>query len=79
MEDAEKKVTVVDDDDDVVRCPKCGSKQVEFVTYQSSQNYSAGKGLCGFLACGPIGALCGVGNKTPAKTNRKCKKCGYEF
>ena len=78
MENEESKVVVPDDD--VARCPKCGSTQIEFVTYQASQNYSAGKACCGMLACGgPIGALCGVGKKTPAKTNRKCKRCGYEF
>lgn len=66
-------------DDDIARCPKCGSTQIEFVTYQASQNYSVGKGLCGYCMCGPIGALCGVGNKTKARTNRKCKRCGYEF
>ena len=66
-------------DDDVARCPKCGSTQIEFVTYQASQNVSRGKMCCGYMTCGPIGTLCGVGKKTPAKSMRKCKKCGHEF
>lgn len=76
MEDKENSEVVVDDE---VRCPKCGSKQVEFVTYQSSQNFSKSNACCGVLLCGPIGALFGVGPKTEGKTVRKCKKCGHEF
>ena len=74
----EEKQTVVDDDD-VVRCPKCGSKNVEFVTYQASSNFDKGDACCGYLMCGPIGLLCGAKDKTTAKTVRKCKKCGHEF
>ncbi len=65
--------------DDVVRCPNCGSTQIEFVTYQASQGYDAAQGCCGILMCGPLGALCGVGPKEKPKTVRKCKKCGHEF
>lgn len=64
---------------DIVRCPNCGSSQVEFVTHQASNNFSASNACCGYLLCGPIGALFGVGPKTPAKTIRKCKNCGHEF
>lgn len=67
------------EDDDIVRCPKCGSTQIELVTYQASQNLSAGKACCGYIACGPLGALFGIGPKTKANTKRKCKKCGHEF
>lgn len=65
--------------DDFVRCPNCGSTQIEFVTYNQTQDFSKGKACCGALMCGPIGALFGVGPKTPAKTVRKCKNCGKEF
>ena len=65
--------------DDIVKCPNCGSTQIEFVTYQASQNFSAGSACCGILLCGPIGTLCGIGPKTPAQTKRKCKACGKEF
>ena len=67
------------DGDDPIRCPNCGSTQIEFVTYQASSNFDAGDACCGFILCGPIGLLCGQKDKTPAKTVRKCKKCGHEF
>lgn len=67
------------DESDVIRCPNCGSKNVEFVTYQASSNFDAGDACCGYMLCGPIGLLCGAQDKTPAKTVRKCKKCGHEF
>ena len=69
----------IETSNDVVRCPNCGSTNVEFVTYQSSSNFDAGDACCGYLLCGPIGLLCGAKDKTEAKTVRKCKKCGQEF
>lgn len=66
-------------EDDVVRCPKCGSKNVEFVTYQASSNFDKEDACCGYLLCGPIGLLCGAKDQTEARTVRKCKKCGEEF
>ena len=68
-----------DVDDDSIRCPQCGSKDIGFVTYQASSNFDAGDACCGYLLCGPIGLLFGAKEKTEAKTVRKCKKCGYEF
>lgn len=65
--------------ENIVRCRKCNSSQIEFVTYQGGTEYEAGKGCCGYLLCGPIGLLFGVKNKGPAKTVRKCKNCGEEF
>ena len=66
-------------DDEPIKCPNCGSTQVEFVTYQASSNFDAGDACCGWMLCGPIGLLFGQKEKTPAKTVRKCKKCGHEF
>ena len=68
-----------EDDDDVVRCPRCGSKNVEFVTYQANQGFSAEDACCGYMLCGPLGLLCGTKEKEEAKTVRKCKKCCHEF
>ena len=68
-----------DNHKDEVRCPKCGSNNVEFVTYQASSNFDKGDACCGYLVCGPIGLLAGAKEKTPAKTVRKCKSCGHEF
>ncbi len=68
-----------DAEEDVVRCPQCGSKDISFVTYQASSNFDTGDACCGYLLCGPIGLLFGAKEKTEAKTVRKCKKCGCEF
>ena len=68
-----------DDNDDTVRCPNCGSANVQFVTYQASSNFDKGDACCGYLLCGPIGLLFGAKDKTEAKTVRKCKKCEHEF
>ena len=65
--------------DDLVRCPNCGSTQIEFVTYQANNNFDAGDACCGYFLCGVPGLLCGVKDKTEAKTVRKCKNCGQEF
>ena len=63
----------------LIRCPACGSVQIEFVTYQASGNFSASDACCGYLLCGPLGLLCGAKPKTEARTVRKCKNCGKEF
>lgn len=64
----------------LVKCPKCKSTQVELVTHQQSSDFSSSKACCGFALCGPLGILFGLdGNKTPARTFRKCKNCGNEF
>lgn len=65
--------------DDIIRCPNCGSSQVEFVTYQASSNFNAENACCGYLLCGPLGILLGAEKKTEARTVRKCKNCGHEF
>ena len=75
-----EKLHKSEDDEDVIRCPKCGSTQIEFVTYQASSNFSAGNACCGYFIFGPLGLLCGtVGNDEPPRTVRKCKRCGHEF
>ncbi len=66
-------------EEDVVRCPVCGSQNVELVTYQSSSNFDKKDACCGYLLCGPIGLLCGAKDKTEVRIVRKCKKCGKEF
>ncbi len=68
-----------ENEEDEVRCPNCGSKNIDFVTYQASSNFDKGDACCGYLLCGPIGLLCGAKDKTEARTVRKCKKCGKEF
>ena len=67
--------------DDVVKCPRCGSTQVEFVNKTHTQGVSGSNACCGWLLIGPIGLLCGLcgaGNSS-SRAVRKCKKCGKEF
>lgn len=61
----------------VVKCPNCGSTEVQFVANTEGGGYSCLKGCLGFAVC-PIGALCGL-NKTETKNVRKCLACGKEF
>ena len=82
IETVKKEIVVVNKrDDDVVKCPKCGSKQVEFVTSTNGKGVSSTKVCCGYVLLGPLGAICGLSGagKTQSKTVRKCKNCGYEF
>lgn len=64
---------------DIIRCPKCGSTNIHFVTTQASQNFDKGDACCGYLLCGPLGLLCGMKDKTESKTVRKCMSCTHEF
>lgn len=67
------------EDDDVVRCPKCGSKNINFVTTETSSNFDKSNACCGYILLGPLGLLCGVNDKKTHTTVRKCMKCGHEF
>ena len=64
---------------DIVYCPNCGSDNIHFVTVQASQNFNKGDACCGYLCCGAPGLLCGVKDKTEARTVRKCMSCNHEF
>lgn len=67
------------DDSNVVRCPNCGSTNVQFVTKTRESDMDASNACCGFLLFGPIGLLCGLTGTRETKTVRKCMKCGHEF
>ncbi len=60
-------------DSDVVRCPKCGSKNVAVM----KEGFKAGDACCGALLVGPLGLLCGA--KDANKLNRHCLKCGKKW
>lgn len=52
-------------------CPKCKSTNIHI----DKKGYSAGKGCCGFLTCGPLGFLCGQdGANRLRKTCINCNK-----
>ena len=41
-----------------MKCPKCGSENVHFVTETNSQGFSLGSGCCGAILLGPLGLVC---------------------
>jgi hypothetical protein len=57
----------------IARCPSCGSPSVQIV----KKGYSAGKGCCGFLTCGPLGFLCGQTGAN--KIEKVCLVCNYKW
>ena len=70
---------LIKDEEDVIRCPKCGSAQVEFVTKTEGEAYNASGACFGWLFCGIPGLILGGKGDQTQKTVRKCKKCGHEF
>ena len=67
------------EDDDVIRCPNCGSKNINFVTSETGTGFDKSNACCGYILLGPLGLLCGINEKKTTKTVRKCMKCGHEF
>jgi len=66
-------------EENLIKCPSCGSSKIQFITVNESGEYNTPNACCGFLLFGPIGLLCGLTNKNISKTTRKCINCGYEF
>jgi len=59
--------------DDPIKCPKCGSTQLQ----ANTKGYGAGKALGGVLLTGGIGLLAGfVGSK---KLKITCLRCGHRW
>lgn len=71
--------TAVQNPDNVLKCPNCGSTNIHFITSQGGQEFKKSDACCGYLLCGPLGMLCGVKDKEPTKTVRKCMNCNHEF
>ncbi|MGN0696553.1 MAG: zinc-ribbon domain-containing protein [Oscillospiraceae bacterium] len=67
-------------DIDSIRCPKCGSDNIQYVYETDKKGFSAEKGCCG-LIFSPFGWLCGFcgANKKEITEFWVCKKCGARF
>ncbi len=63
----------------ILKCPKCGSTDIELKTIPEKRQFNKGMCCLGALALGPLGTLCGIGSKSKAITIKKCKNCGNEF
>jgi hypothetical protein len=59
--------------DEKITCPKCGSSQIHI----DKKGFSAGKSVCGFLACGPLGFL--FGQSGAKKLRKTCLKCNNSW
>jgi len=56
-----------------IRCPKCGSTSI----HVDKKGYSAGKGCCGYAACGPLGFLFGQAGAN--KIRKTCLHCNNSW
>jgi hypothetical protein len=65
----------------VARCPKCGSTNVQVVSQTKTKGFGCGKGCCGAILLGPFGWLCGLCGmgKGKSKILRVCAACGKKF
>lgn len=55
--------------EDVLRCPKCGSTQV----HVDKKGFDASNACCGAILCGPLGLLFGADGAN--KIKKTCLKC----
>ncbi len=63
-----------------MKCPKCGSEHIQFVSNTSSKGFSAGNACCGSVMLGPLGLLCGAcGAGTKKEEYWICRGCGNKF
>lgn len=64
-----------------MKCPKCGSEHVQFVTSTETTGISGLDSCCGFLLMGPIGLLCGLCGSGYSTTSEYwvCHECGAKF
>ena len=59
--------------DETIRCPRCGSENVE----GGKKGFSAGKAIVGGILTGGIGLLAGAAGRN--KLQYTCLKCGYTW
>ena len=63
-----------------MKCPKCGSENVQYATKTSGGGFSAGDSCLGYLLLGPLGLLCGAcGSGTTTEEFWVCRDCGNRF
>ncbi len=63
-----------------MKCPECGSENVQYATKTSGGGFSAGDSCLGYLLLGPLGLLCGAcGSGTSTQEFWVCRDCGNRF
>ena len=68
-----------------MRCPRCGSNNIQVITNMRTREkgFGVGKGCIGFLLFGWVGwlcGLCGMGERTTwTRVEYVCINCGNRF
>jgi len=64
-----------------IKCPRCGSGNIQYVSETETRGFGFGKGCCGYILFGPFGWLCGLlgMGKGTSYTYWICKNCGRRF
>lgn len=64
-----------------MKCPNCGSENVNYITNTTTKGFGSGKACCGFLLWGWIGFLCGLCGMGKQNTKEYwiCNNCGNKF
>lgn len=65
----------------LLKCPKCGSENIQFSTSTERKGFSAGDSCCGYMLFGPLGLICGLSNMGETKSHDfwLCQNCGAKF
>lgn len=65
----------------VLKCPKCGSTRLQFVTKVKTKGVSVSDACCGYIILGPLGLLCGLCGAGSSDTEEGwvCQNCGVRF
>lgn len=61
-----------------MKCPKCGSEQMQFVTKASGGGFSFLDACCWSSLLGPLGMLCGI-QGVSSEDYWVCQNCGNQF
>ncbi len=64
-----------------MKCPNCGSENVNYITNTTTKGFGSAKACCGFLIWGWIGVLCGLCGMGKQNTKEYwiCNNCGNKF
>lgn len=63
-----------------MRCPRCGSDNIQYVSNVRDNGPSFSKGCCGWILFGPVGLLCSLcGNGQTREEFWVCRNCGKKF
>lgn len=64
-----------------MRCPKCGSENVNLIYNTSKRGFKGSDACCGYVLLGPLGLLCGALGSGKKDTSEfwLCNNCGSRF